>query len=130
MRRCERLGITPVPPETDHVFTYRRKPVDDCNTKAFQDAREVARLDGVNWHSLRHTFASWAVQAGVTRHELMKLGPWESYEMVLRYAHIAPDHLAEAVSKVAHMGQHGARKGHRESAIQAAQAKSRLNSRN
>lgn len=101
MARCARLKIKPAAPDWDHVFTWRGKPIDDCNTRAFQDAVGAAGLAGANWHTLRHTFASWAVQAGVTLQELMKLGPWESYDMVLRYSHLAPDHLSDAVSKVA-----------------------------
>lgn len=88
-------------PEGDYVFQYQGRPIDDCNTKAFQDAVKAAKLEPLRWHDLRHTFASWAVQGGVTLHELMQLGGWKSYTMVLRYAHLAPDHLAEAAQKIA-----------------------------
>lgn len=87
-------------PEGRHVFQWQGRPVDDCNGKSFQDALKRAKIDGVNWHTLRHTFASWAVQSGVTLQELMALGDWKSYSMVLRYAHLAPDHLAEAAAKI------------------------------
>jgi hypothetical protein len=30
----------------------------------------------------------------------MELGGWGSYDMVLRYAHLAPDHLAQYASNV------------------------------
>ncbi|MDE2103238.1 MAG: site-specific integrase [Patescibacteria group bacterium] len=88
-------------PNGDHVFQWRGEPIDDCNTKAFQDAVERAKVAPLRWHDLRHTFASWAVQSGVTLQELMQLGGWASYSMVLRYAHLAPDHLAAAAEKVA-----------------------------
>jgi integrase len=84
----------------DHVFQWKGKPVDDCNGKAFQDALERAKIDRANWHTLRHTFASWAVMRGVTLQELMELGDWSSYEMVLRYSHLAPDHLMTAARKL------------------------------
>jgi hypothetical protein len=32
--------------------------------------------------------------------ELMQLGGWKSYVMVLRYSHLAPDHLAAAAEKI------------------------------
>ncbi|HEX6612273.1 MAG TPA: hypothetical protein VF022_00210 [Rhodanobacteraceae bacterium] len=32
--------------------------------------------------------------------ELMELGGWASYEMVLRYAHLATDHLRGAASRI------------------------------
>lgn len=87
-------------PEGQHVFQWQGKPIDDCNGKSFQDALKRAKIEGANWHTLRHTFASWAVQNGVTLQELMGLGGWKSYPMVLRYAHLAPDHLAEAAAKI------------------------------
>lgn len=87
-------------PEGNHVFQWQGKPIDDCNGKSFQDALKRAKIEGVNWHTFRHTFASWAVQNGVTLQELMALGDWKSYAMVLRYAHLAPDHLAQAAAKI------------------------------
>ena len=38
--------------------------------------------------------------AGTSLQELMELGCWKSYEMVLRYAHLAPEHLSSAASRV------------------------------
>ena len=32
--------------------------------------------------------------------ELMELGGWKSYEMVLRSAHLAPEHLAGAAARI------------------------------
>jgi hypothetical protein len=32
--------------------------------------------------------------------ELMELGGWKSYEMVLRYAHLAPEHLSTAAARI------------------------------
>lgn len=87
-------------PEGAHVFQWRGKPVDDCNGHAFKDAATRAGMPDLRWHDLRHTFASWAVQRGVTLHELMQLGGWSSYQMVLRYAHLAPDNLAHAAEKL------------------------------
>jgi integrase len=87
-------------PEGEHVFQWKGQPIDDCNTKSFQDALERAKIKDANWHTLRHTFASWAVMRGVTLQELMGLGDWRSYQMVLRYAHLAPDHLASAAAKL------------------------------
>lgn len=87
-------------PEGNHVFQWMGKPIDDCNTLAFQKAVKAAKVDPLRWHDLRHTFASWAIQSGVTLQELMELGGWKSFEMVLKYAHLAPDHLASAAEKV------------------------------
>jgi integrase len=102
------LKLKTLSPQGERVFQYdatgrslQGKPIDDCNTRAFQNAVERAGVGPLRWHDLRHTFAAWAVQGGVTLHELMQLGGWSSYAMVLRYSHLAPDHLAQAAEKVA-----------------------------
>ena len=61
---------------------------------------EAARLDGVTWHALRHTFASRLVAAGVDLRTVQELGGWKTLSMVQRYAHLSPDHLAAAVEKI------------------------------
>ena len=37
---------------------------------------------------------------GTSLQELMELGGWKSYEMVLSYAHLAPDHLSHAAARI------------------------------
>lgn len=95
-------------PTGEHVFQYKpahldeAQPIDDFNTAAFQKACVRAGLpEGVNWHSLRHTWATWAAQSGkVTLHDLMGLGDWRSYEMVQKYSHHCPDRLLEAANHI------------------------------
>lgn len=100
-------------PSSPYVFTWQGRPLDDCNTRAFQEAVERAGLAPLRWHDLRHTGASWAVQSGVTLPELMLLGDWKDYRSVLVYAHLAPSHAAEAAERVAqwaHTAQHARRR--------------------
>lgn len=40
------------------------------------------------------------VQAGTPLNSLQELGGWSNYEMVLRYAHLAPEHLAEYANNI------------------------------
>jgi hypothetical protein len=40
------------------------------------------------------------VQSGTSLQELMELGGWRSYEMVLRYAHLAPEKLGSVASRI------------------------------
>jgi integrase len=88
-------------PKGNHVFQFEGRPIDNFNTAAFRKAAARAGIAGLRWHDLRHTGASWAVQSGVTLQELMVLGDWKSYAMVLRYAHLAPSNAASAAQKVA-----------------------------
>ncbi|WP_236715532.1 tyrosine-type recombinase/integrase, partial [Pseudomonas sp. BMS12] len=47
--------------------------------------------------SLRHTFASHFIQNGGNILTLQKILGHSSLAMTMRYAHLAPDHLADAV---------------------------------
>jgi integrase len=78
------------------------EPYYKASNRAWYDALRASKLKdtGVVWHTLRHTWASWAVMSGVPLDEVMELGGWKSYSMVLRYRHLAPEHLAKAASKV------------------------------
>lgn len=60
----------------------------------FQRAVAKAKIKNFRWHDLRHTWASWHVSNGTRLEVLRELGGWGSLQMVLRYAHLAPDHLA------------------------------------
>jgi len=91
----EQMGKHP-----EAVFTYRGKPVTQVNTKAWKSALNTAGIPDFRWHDLRHTWASWHVQAGTPLHVLQELGGWESVEMVRRYAHLSSDHLAEYVDRM------------------------------
>lgn len=61
-------------------------------------ARTTIRLPkGQADHSLRHTFASHFMQKGGNILTLQKILDHSSLAMTMRYAHLAPEHLAEAV---------------------------------
>ena len=84
------------------VFTYKGKSILRAGTKAWRAGLKRAGIDNFRWHDLRHTWASWHVQNGTPLHILQELGGWSSYEMVRRYAHLAPEHLADYAGKVEH----------------------------
>lgn len=84
----------------ERMFTYAGKPLDWANTKAWRDALKRAGIENFRWHDLRHTWATWHRQSGTPTHELQPLGGWRSSVMVERYAHLAPDHLANAASRI------------------------------
>jgi len=64
--------------------------------------RKYVKLAGVNsklnFHSLRHTFASWLVQAGVSIYEVSKLLGHADIKTTQIYAHLRDDDLRRAVN--------------------------------
>jgi len=82
------------PRESGRLFEYERV------RKSYERAVRAARLDDVNFHTLRHTFASWAVMRGVSLKELQELLGHGSLTMTMRYAHLAPERLRSAVARL------------------------------
>lgn len=89
------LGKHPV-----RVFTYAGKPIANANTRAWTNALKRAGIEDFRWHDLRHTWASWHRMQGTPTYELQQLGGWKTGAMVERYAHLAPDHLANAAARL------------------------------
>lgn len=83
-----------------HVFSFNGRTVKEVNTKAWRKALKSSGIKNFRWHDLRHTWASWHVQAGTSLQALQELGGWSSFEMVLRYAHLSAGHLAEYAENV------------------------------
>jgi integrase len=85
-----------------YVFCYRKHaPLSCVNGGTWREAVKRVGLADFRWHDLRHTWASWHVQQGTPLHALQELGGWETAEMVRRYAHLAPEHLAEYAERLA-----------------------------
>ncbi|MDO4997353.1 MAG: site-specific integrase [Neisseria sp.] len=87
---ADRLGVHRV-----YVFTSNKnQPITSLNRKVWLQALQKAGISDFRWHDLRHTWASWLVQQGVPILALKEMGGWEKLDMVMRYAHLAIDHLA------------------------------------
>ena len=88
--RAKQVLTDLTPQECGPVFTYRGQAFKDVKT-SFDHARTRAGVEDFRFHDLRHTFASRLVQQGVSLYEVMHLTGHKSFEMVQRYAHLAPD---------------------------------------
>jgi integrase len=92
LRRLHREGI-------EHHERVLRAP---NIARLHQDFREACgrvrpRLDFIRFHDLRHTAASWMVQAGVDLYRVAKILGHRSVEVTQRYSHLEPGHLQEAI---------------------------------
>lgn len=78
-----------------NVFTYKDNPVLKAGSTAWDNALKRAGIEDFRWHDLRHTWASWHIQSGTPINALKELGGWSDLDMVLRYAHLSSEHLAQ-----------------------------------
>jgi integrase len=91
-----------------YVFTNPETGVGFTNIDhGYREAVRKAGLTGVNFHTLRHTFASRLVQAGVPLNTVRELLGHGTMQVTMRYAHLAPNNLHEAVAVLAKKGSAG-----------------------
>jgi integrase len=57
--------------------------------------------EGLHFHSLRHSFASWLVQGGVSLYQVQKLLGHSSIKVTEIYSHLMADDLRPAVNQIA-----------------------------
>lgn len=79
------------------VFSYQGEPLGSAK-KSFRTACEAAGIANFTIHDLRHTFASWLVQAGVPIATVREVMRHRSIQTTLRYAHLAPENTRQAVA--------------------------------
>lgn len=75
-----------------YTWKWFPKAVEAAGLNTGRDA-----LDKITWHTLRHTFASRLVMAGVPLKTVSNLLGHSSITVTERYAHLAPQHEADAV---------------------------------
>jgi len=87
------------------VFTRNGRQQVQIDPKMFGRACAKAGITEFRFHDLRHTWASWHVQAGTPLFVLKELGGWETLEMVKRYAHMDAGHMAQFADAVTFWSQ-------------------------
>jgi integrase len=67
----------------------------------FPSALHEAKVLDYTWHCNRHTFASRLVRAEMDRPTVAELRGHSTLQVVMRYAHLDPEHQASAVDRLA-----------------------------
>ena len=87
------------PRTTDIVFhSQTDTPLDGSNIRrALTTALDIAKIQDLHFHDLRHTFATRMVQAGIDLYKVQRLLGHKSPIMTQRYAHHYPESLRDGV---------------------------------
>ena len=75
------------------------QPMDNVR-KSWVGVLKEAHINHFRWHDLRHHFASRLVMAGVDLNTTRELLGHSDLKITLRYAHLAPEHKAEAMERL------------------------------
>ena len=86
--------------ESDYVFSYQGRKVKWGNDITFDRLAREAGLSDATLHTLRHTFASQLVMAGVPLRDVQELMGHRSFETTLQYAHLSENHIRQQVMKL------------------------------
>ena len=80
------------------VFSNNQGERFDNTNKAWRGILNAAGIERFRWHDMRHDFASKLVMKGVPLNTVRELCGHTDMNTTLRYAHLAPEHKAEAVA--------------------------------
>lgn len=98
-KRTRSIPIDPVLQEKVRSHFTEHGPFTNC-LKSFYQSLQASKINlpsGQASHVLRHTFASRFVMNGGNILTLQKILGHTSLAMTMRYAHLAPDHLQDAI---------------------------------
>ena len=107
--RHKELGGLPL---TSTLFHSKRDGLIKNPRKWFATALEQAKIEGVTWHTLRHTFASRLVMARVDLKTVQELMGHKTIAMTARYAHLAPTHKSQALETLVRPGSVSVQSGY------------------
>lgn len=88
--------------KSDYVFTCRGENIPDrgLSLRFKRLVRKLKLSPGLHFHSLRHSFASWLVQEGVSIYDVQKLLGHSNIRVTEIYSHLAPEELHKSVNRI------------------------------
>jgi integrase len=85
----------------EHVFSYARTGLKLTTFRhAWERACTAAKISGLRFHNLRHTFATRLRAKGVHEMDIMSLLGHTTLQMTSRYTHAMPENLRTAVDSL------------------------------
>ena len=85
----------------EHVFSYARTGLKLTTFRhAWEGACQAAKIQGIRFHDLRHTFATRLRAKGVHEMDIMTLLGHTTLQMTSRYTHAMPQNLRIAVDSL------------------------------
>jgi integrase len=88
------------PANADRVFPSDTGERLDNVKRSWTNLLKSANIQNFRWHDMRHDFASSLVMKGVPLNTVRELCGHADLNTTLRYAHLAPDHKAEAIALI------------------------------
>jgi integrase len=96
MNSLLRTALASIPQRIDSLYVFETTDPG----KWFREFCDRAKITNFTWHDLRHTFASRLVMAGRSLREIAELMGHSEITTTMRYAHLAPQYLADAVESL------------------------------
>jgi site-specific recombinase XerD len=82
----------------EYVFSKENGDKYGNPNTAFQNALKRAGIKNFKFHDLRHTFASQLALCGIDIRTIQELLGHKDIRLTMRYSHLSPGHLQEAVN--------------------------------
>lgn len=77
-----------------------KKSISSIKKSWMKLVKEDAKIQNLRWHDLRHDFASKLVMKDVSLYAVQKLLGHKRIDQTVKYAHLAPDYIAESVGRL------------------------------
>jgi integrase len=96
-RRCTSLQ------GPEYLFPEKRNGKQGgCYRRAFEEALKRAGITGASFHTLRHSSASYLIQAGIPLYVVSQILAHTSVTMTQKYAHLQLENLRDALEVLSH----------------------------